>query len=67
MTSSGLATKAPVRNAAAKDEALAGVKRKKGELADLAGTAGEAERLLAYAKRAIRKAKADAAAADVAG
>src|SRR4051794_20419923 len=57
-----LNAKLRTRNAAAKDEALAVVKRKNAELADLADTAaGEAERLLANAKRAIRKAKVDAA------
>ena len=57
-----LNAKLRTRNAAARDEALAVVKRKNGELADLADTAaGEAKRLLANAKRAIQKAKADAA------
>jgi hypothetical protein len=57
-----LNAKLRTRNAAAKDEALAVVRRKNAELAKLAETAAEeAERLLANAKRAIRKAKADAA------
>src|SRR4051794_28369272 len=44
------------------EEALAVVRRKNAELADLAETtADEAERLLANAKRAVRKAGADAA------
>jgi IS5 family transposase len=55
-----LNAKLRTRNAAARDEALAVVKRKNGELADLAErAANEAERLLANAKRAVRKAKAD--------
>src|SRR3954449_3959440 len=57
-----LNAKLRTRNAAAKDEALAVVRRKNAELADLAETAtAEAERLLANAKRAVRKARADAA------
>ena len=57
-----LNAKLRTRNAAAKDEALAVVKRKNGELADLADTAAaEAERLLANAKRAIRTARKKAA------
>jgi transposase, IS5 family len=57
-----LNAKLRTRNAAARDEALAVVKRKNDELADLAErAANDAERLLAKAKRAVRKAKADAA------
>ncbi|HEY4572181.1 MAG TPA: ISNCY family transposase [Kribbella sp.] len=57
-----LNAKLRTRNAAAKDEALQVVRRKNAELADLAETAtAEAERLLANAKRAVRKARADAA------
>ena len=57
-----LNAKLRTRNAAPKDEAVAVVKRKNGELADLADTAAsEAEHRLANAKRAIRKAQADAA------
>ena len=57
-----LNAKLRTRNAAAKDEALAVVRRKNAELAKLAETtAEEAERLLANAKRAIRKARVDAA------
>jgi IS5 family transposase len=57
-----LNAKLRTRNAAARDEALAVVKRKNDELADLAErAANDAERLLANAKRAVRKAKADAA------
>lgn len=57
-----LNAKLRTRNAAAKEEALAVVRRKNAELAKLAETAAnEAERLLANAKRAIRKAKNDAA------
>ena len=57
-----LNAKLRTRNAAAKDEALAVVRRKNLELADLAETAAaEAERLLANAKRAIRTAKKKAA------
>jgi transposase, IS5 family len=49
------------RSAAAKEEALAVVRRKNAELADLAeSAANEAERLLRNAKRALRKARADA-------
>jgi IS5 family transposase len=56
-----LNAKLRTRGAAAKDEALAVVRRKNAELADLADkAANEAERLLANAKRAVRKAKADA-------
>ena len=61
-----LNAKLRTRNAAAKDEALAVVRRKNVELADLAETAAaEAERLLANAKRAIRTARTKAA--DAAG
>jgi IS5 family transposase len=50
------------RSAAARDAALDVVRRKTAELADLAETAAqEAERLLANGKRALRKARADAA------
>jgi IS5 family transposase len=57
-----LNAKLRTRNAAAKDEALEVVRRKNAELADLAETAAnEAERLLANAKRAVRKARADSA------
>jgi IS5 family transposase len=56
------------RNAAGRDEALAVVRRKTGELADLAEVAAaEAEQLLANAKRALRKARANAAALKSAG
>src|SRR5215218_7590705 len=57
-----LNAKLRTRSATAKDEALDVVRRKNAELADLAETAAkEAERLLANAKRALRKAKIDAA------
>ena len=57
-----LNAKLRTRNAAAKEEALAVVRRKNAELADLAETAAdEAERLLANAKRALRTAKKKAA------
>ena len=57
-----LNAKLRTRNAAAKDEALAVVRRKNGELAELAETAAaEAERLLANAKRALRAARRKAA------
>ena len=63
-----LNAKLRTRNAAAKEEALAVVRRKNAELADLAETAAnEAERLLANAKRAVRKARADAAKLKTAG
>jgi IS5 family transposase len=53
-----LNAKLRTRNAAAKDEAMAVVRRKNAELADLAETAaGEADRLLANAKRALRTAR----------
>jgi IS5 family transposase len=56
-----LAFKLRSRSAAGRDQALAVVRRKTGELADLAETAAvEAERLLANAKRALRKARAKA-------
>src|SRR5215210_6719699 len=57
-----LNAKLRTRNAAAKEEALAVVRRKNAELADLAETAAaEAERLLANAKRALGRARAKAA------
>ena len=57
-----LNAKLRTRNAAARDEALAIVRHKNLELADLAETAAaEAQRLLANAKRAIRTAKKKAA------
>jgi transposase, IS5 family len=63
-----LAFKLRSRNAAGRDEALAVVRRKTGELADLAEVAAaEAEQLLANAKRALRKARAKAAALKSAG
>jgi IS5 family transposase len=50
------------RSAAGRDEALAAVRRTTGELADLAETAAnDAERGLANAKRALRRARAKAA------
>jgi IS5 family transposase len=53
-----LAFKLRSRSAAGPDEALAVVRRKTGELAALAEVAAaEAERLLANAKRALRKAR----------
>jgi IS5 family transposase len=56
------------RSAAGRDEALAGVRRVTGDLADLAETAAvEADRLLANAKRALRRARAKAAAAKADG
>ncbi|NOJ84005.1 ISNCY family transposase, partial [Myxococcus xanthus] len=61
-----LNAKLRTRNAAAKDEALAVVRRKNLELAKLAeAAAAEAEHLLANAKRAIRTARRKAA--DLAG
>ena len=61
-----LNAKLRTRNAAAKDEALAVVRRKNLELAKLAATAAaEAEHILANAKRAIRTARRKAA--DLAG
>jgi transposase, IS5 family len=63
-----LNAKLRTRNAAAKEEALAVVRRKNAELADLAETAAvEAERLMANAKRAVRKARAEAAKLKAAG
>jgi transposase, IS5 family len=58
-----VAAKLRSRSAAAgRDEGLAVVRRKTGELAELAETAAtEAERLLANAKRALRRARAKAA------
>ena len=57
-----LNAKLRTRNAAAREEALAVVRRKNAELADLAETAAnEAERLLANAKRALRTARRTAA------
>jgi IS5 family transposase len=56
-----LNAKLRTRSAIAREEALELVRRKNGELADLAETAAaEAERLLRNAKRALRKARADA-------
>jgi len=56
------------RSAVGRDEALAAVQRVTGDLADLAETAAdEAERLLANAKRALRRARAKAAAAKADG
>jgi IS5 family transposase len=56
-----LNAKLPTRSAIAREEALELVRRKNAELADLAETAAaEAERLLPNAKRALRKAQADA-------
>ena len=58
-----LNAKLRTRNAAAKDAAMAVVHRKNAELADLADTAAaDAERLLTNAKRALRLARAKAAA-----
>jgi transposase, IS5 family len=58
-----LNAKLRTRNAAAKEEALAVVRRKNTELADLAETAAnEAGRLLTNARRALQKARPDAAA-----
>ena len=57
-----LNAKLRTRSATARDEALAVVRRKNAELADLAETAAaEAERLLANAKRALRMARTKAA------
>ena len=65
-TAHDLNAKLRTRNAAAKDEALAVVRRKNLELAKLAeAAAAEAEHLLANAKRAIRTARRKAA--DLAG
>jgi IS5 family transposase len=56
------------RSAAGRDEALAAVRRTTGDLADLAETAAdEAQRLLVNAKRALRRARAKAAAARAEG
>jgi transposase, IS5 family len=56
-----LNAKLRTRSAAAKEEVLDVVRRKTGELAELAETAAnEAERFLRNAKRALRKARADA-------
>lgn len=56
-----LNAKLRTRSAIAREEALELVRRKNAELADLAETAAaEAERLLQNAKRALRKAQADA-------
>jgi IS5 family transposase len=58
-----LNAKLRTRNAAAKDAAMEVVRRKNRELADLAETAAaDAERLLANAKRALRRARAKATA-----
>ena len=63
-----LAFKLRSRSAAGRDEALAVVRRKTAELADLAEVAAaEAERLLANAKRALRKARGKAAQLKAAG
>jgi IS5 family transposase len=63
-----LNAKLRTRNAAARDEAMAVVRRKNAELAQLAETAaGDAERLLANAKRALRKARKNAADRAAAG
>jgi IS5 family transposase len=63
-----LNAKLRTRNAAAKDAAMAVVRRKNAELADLAETAAaEAERLLTNAKRALRQARTRAADLKAAG
>lgn len=63
-----LNAKLRTRNAEAKEEALAVVRRKNLELAQLAETAAaDAERLLANAKRAIRAAKKEGGPAEDAG
>jgi transposase, IS5 family len=63
-----LNAKLRTRNTTARDEALAVVRRKNGELAHLAETAAaEAERLLANAKRALRAARKKAAELKAAG
>jgi len=63
-----LNAKLRTRNAATKEEAMAVVRRKNLELADLAETAADdAERLLDNAKRALRKARTKAADLKVAG
>ena len=57
-----IASKLRSRAAAGRDEAMAAIKKANAELADLADTAAtEAARLLANAKRALRKAKTTAA------
>jgi IS5 family transposase len=56
-----IAAKLRTRSAAGRDEAQATVRRVTGQLAELAATAAdEAERLLANAKRALRRARAEA-------
>ena len=56
-----IAAKLRTRSAAGRDEAQATVRRVTGELAELAATAaGQAERLLTNAKRALRRARAEA-------
>jgi IS5 family transposase len=63
-----LNAKLRTRGGAARDEALAVVRRKNGELADLTEkTAKDAERLLTNAKRALRKARRQAAQLKAAG
>jgi IS5 family transposase len=63
-----LNAKLRTRSAAARDDAVQIVRRKNAELADLAERAAkEAERLLANAKRALRKQRADAAKLKAAG
>jgi IS5 family transposase len=63
-----LNAKLRARNAAAKDEAMAVVRRKNAELADLAETAAaEAGQLLTNAKRALRQARTKAADLKAAG
>jgi transposase, IS5 family len=57
-----IASRLKLRTAAGRDEAQAAVRRVTGELADLAETAtADARRLLANAKRALRRARAQAA------
>jgi IS5 family transposase len=56
-----IGAKLRMRGAAAKDQALAAVRRVTGELADLAETAAkDAERLLVNAKRSLRRARSKA-------
>src|SRR3954454_13992173 len=63
-----LNAKLRTRSAAGRDQALAVVRRKNAELAQLAETAaGDAERLLANAKRALRTARKNAADRAAAG
>jgi IS5 family transposase len=63
-----IASKLGLRGAQRREESQATVLRVTGELADLAGrAAAEAERLLASARRALRRAKAKAAALAAAG